>query len=59
VIQGGIDRNKAIRGQAQESETAIKLIERSIMKRKLMFGSLLVAFAVSVIIVLIVKISKG
>lgn len=54
-LYGGIERNREIRGEAEQSENSIRLIQLSIMKRKLMFGSLIALFLLVLLIVLIMK----
>ena len=58
MLEGGIDRNRVIRREAEESEGSIKLIEVAIMKRKLMFLSLLVLFSLALVVVVVVKLNR-
>lgn len=57
-LYGGIDRNREIRREADTAEGSIQLIKLSIMKRKFMFGSLIVLFVLVLIFTIIMKARK-
>lgn len=56
VIQQGIGMNHEIRGEADSSSDAIKLIHASILKRKFMFYSIFVLFALAVTFIILRKV---
>lgn len=58
VLRSGFDDHRKMRDDAEEAEGAITLIQKAIFKRKIMFISLIVLFAIGVVIVVIRKINK-
>jgi len=58
LLRGGFQQHRKIRQQAQEAEGAITLIQKAILKRKIMFLSLVVLFVVGLVIVIVRKVNR-
>lgn len=57
-LNNGFNHHKNIRSQLDQADNSIGLIQKSILKRKLMFLSLIILFIIAIIIIIIRKVNK-